>query len=187
MIFLDFAKAFDKVNHSLLTYKLQQYGVRGQTNKWIKDFLKDRSQRVVVDGCRSSSIHVKSGVPQGSVLGPCLFLCYINDLPEKVVSNTRLFADDTAIDRIIRSEEDTALLQKDLDSLSEWETKWDMSFHPDKCHVLCIKRSKEKITTKYTLHGQTLGQVTSTTYLGVTIQDDGEWQEHIQSKTAFSC
>lgn len=69
MIVLDFAKAFDKVNHSLLTYKLQQYGVRGRTNKWVQDFLKDREQVVVVDGCRSSSIHVKSGVPQGSVFG----------------------------------------------------------------------------------------------------------------------
>ena len=184
MVVLDFAKAFDKVNHSLLTYKLQQYGVRGQTNKWIKDFLTDREQVVVVDGCRSSSIHVKSGVPQGSVLGPCLFLCYINDLPDKVTSNTRLFADDTAIDRIIRSEEDSAILQKDLDALSEWETKWDMSFHPDKCHVLVFDRSKEMIKTNYTLHGQTLGQVSSTKYLGITIQDNGEWQEHINIQAA---
>ena len=123
-------------------------------------------------------------VPQGSVLGPCLFLCYINDLPDKVTSNTRLFADDTAIDRIIRSEEDSAILQKDLDTLSEGETKWDMSFHPDKCHVLVFDRSKEMIKTNYTLHGQTLGQVSSTKYLGITIQDNGEWQEHINIQAA---
>lgn len=101
-----------------------------------------------------------------------------------MASNTRLFADDTAADRIIRSEEDTAMLQKDLYALSEWEKKWDMSFHPDKCFVLVIKRSKEIITTNYTLHGQTLAQVSSTKYLGITIQDNGEWQEHINTQAA---
>ena len=183
MIVLDFAKAFDKVNHSLLTHKLDHYGIRGETNSWIKDFLKDREQAVVVDGSRSSPIHVRSGVPQGSVLGPCLFLCYINDLPEMVSSDARLFADDTAIHRVIDSEEDQILLQKDLDALHEWEIKWDMSFHPDKCFVLVFDRSKEVIRPEYRLHGQLLSQVSSTKYLGLTIQDDGKWTEHINNTT----
>ena len=101
VIVLDFAKAFDRVNHSLLWKKKESYGIDGDTNRWIKDFLTDRKQKVVVDGESSDTIHVKSGVSQGSVLGPCLFLAYINDIPEQVSSNARLFADDTAEDRKI--------------------------------------------------------------------------------------
>ena len=92
VIVLDFAKAFDRVNHSLLCKKIESYGITGDTKRRIQDFLTDRKQKVVVDGESSDTIHVKSGVPQGSVLGPCLFLAYINDLPNKVSSNARLFA-----------------------------------------------------------------------------------------------
>ena len=164
----------------LLIHKIKLYGIRGQTNKWISDFLDQRKQAVRVDGFMSDTIPVKSGVPQGSVLGPCLFLAYINDLPGCVTSNTCLFADDTAMDRPIRSMADAESLQRDLDSLAEWETKWDMSFHPDKCNVLHVSRSRSKIQTDYILHGQKLESVSSTKYLGVTIQDDGEWGQHIQ-------
>ena len=180
LIVLDFAKAFDKVNHSLLTHKLASYGVRGKTNRWIQDFLTDRHQAVIVDGTKSSNIHVRSGVPQGSVLGPCLFLVYINDLPNRVKSNARLFADDTAIDRKIRSPEDVKTLQSDLDALAVWESEWDMSFHPNKCSVLHVSRSKVKKHNEYFLHGHRLECVSSTRYLGVTLQDDGEFDKHIR-------
>ena len=112
MIVLDFAKAFDKVNHSLLIYKLQHYGIRGEVKEWIKDFIHQRQQSVVIDGAQSSPIPVKSGVPQGSVLGPCLFLCYINDLPDVVTSASNLFADDTAIHNDILKPTDGLILQK---------------------------------------------------------------------------
>ena len=179
IIILDFAKAFDKVNHSLLIHKLHSYGITGKSNRWIKDFLADRQQSVVVHGCKSSKIQVRSGVPQGSVLGPCLFLAYINDLPSRVKSNTRLFADDTAVDRKIKSPNDAKSLQADLDALAKWEEEWDMSFHPDKCTVMHISRSRTKIETDYYLHGQKLEIVKSAKYLGVTLQDDGEWEDHI--------
>lgn len=180
VIVLDFAKAFDRVNHSLLTKKIESYGISGNLNSWIKNFLKDRQQRVVIDGEASDTIHVRSGVPQGSVLGPCLFLAYINDLPDKVNSNTRLFADDTAVDRKIKSSEDQAKLQEDLDSLAAWETQWDMAFHPDKCQVLQVS-TKAKIESSYTLHGQRLDIVQSAKYLGVTIQDNGKFDMHINT------
>ena len=91
VIVLEFAKAFDRVNHSLLCEKIKSYGITGKTNDWIKSFLSERKQKVVIDGESSETINVRSGVPQGSVLGPCLFLAYINNLPENVSSNSRLF------------------------------------------------------------------------------------------------
>ena len=124
---------------------------------------------------------MRSGVPQGSVLGPCLFLAYINDLPGKVNSNTRLFADDTAMDRNINSENDVEILQTDLEALGVWEGQWDMEFHPGKCEVLTASRKKEPTATgEYYLHGHKLGKVTSAKYLGVTIQGDGRWNKHIE-------
>ena len=107
-----------ELNHSLLIQKLKCYGINGAISKWIQDFLSNRSQAVVVDGMKSDTINVKSGVPQGSVLGPCLFLAYINDLPDQVSSNTRLVADDTAMENKIKSVDDTVSPQKDLGSLS---------------------------------------------------------------------
>ena len=97
LILLYFSKAFDKVNHLKLLYKLQAHGVQGKTHGWIESFLVGRSQTVVLDGESSDELPVLSGVPQGSVLGPILFLLYINDLPENVQSQVRLFADDTAV------------------------------------------------------------------------------------------
>ena len=96
LILLDY-KAFDKVAHEKLLLKLHYYGIRGDTLKWIKDFLDNRKQAVVINGINSEKIPASSGVPQGSVLGPIRFLSYINDLPEQVKSRVRLFADDTAL------------------------------------------------------------------------------------------
>ena len=116
IILLDFSKAFDKVSHEKLIYKLHGYGIRGKTLRWIKSFLNGRSQTVVLEGDCSEEVPVTSGVPQGSVLGPILFLVYINDLPEKVKSQVRLFADDTAAYLAINSLADSRQLQDDLTS-----------------------------------------------------------------------
>ena len=142
---LDFCKAFDKVNHLKLLYKLQVHGVQGKTLGWIESFLVGRSQTVVLDGESSDELPVLSGVPQGSVLGPILFLLYINDLPENVQSQVRLFADDTAVYLTVQDPNDSERLQSDLNVLREWKKKWDMEFNPSKCQVLHITRSRNPI------------------------------------------
>lgn len=186
VVLLDFAKAFDKVPHNRLLYKLQFYGVRGNTLKWIQGFLTNRKQRVVLDGERSTEADVLSGVPQGTVLGPLLFLTYINDLPESVTSSsTRLFADDSLLFRYIKNQQDADLLQKDLTALEKWESDWQMKFHPEKCTVLRISTNRRhKIQTTYKLHGHTLATADSSKYLGVTISDDLSWKKHVHNTAA---
>ena len=118
---LDFSKAFDRVPHEHLLKKLDHYGIRGKTLDWIRAFLTNRTQKVTVEGVVSESIHVKSGVPQGSVLGPILFLVFINDLHASVQPSLRLFADDCVVYSEIRSDKDCQILQDDLQKLWEWE------------------------------------------------------------------
>ena len=105
--------------------------------------MKDRPFKVVIDDEVSETGIMVSGVPQGSVLGPCLFLMYINDLPDTLAARTRLFADDTAAYNVVSNTADQFSLQKDLDKLAGWEEKWDMQFHPKKCTSLPITRSRE--------------------------------------------
>ena len=131
LILLDFSKAFDKVNHLKLLYKLQVHRVQGKTLGWIESFLVGRSQTVVLDGESSDKLPVLSGVPQGSVLGPILFLLYINDLPENVQSQVRLYADDTAVYLTVQDPNDSERLQSDLNILQEWGKSgiWNL-IHP---------------------------------------------------------
>ena len=175
ILIMDFSKAFDKVSHSLLSHKLSHYGIKGRVNIWISRFLENRTQAVIVDGKKSDYVNVDSGVPQGSVLGPCLFLYYINDLPTGLHASVRLFADDTVIYMTVTSNGDALQLQDDLDRLALWEHRWKMEFHPQKCNVLTISRRKTPHHHEYVLHGHVLERVSSAKYLGVTIRDDLRW------------
>ena len=132
-ILLDLSKAFDTIPHNKLSHKLSSYGTHGQLLNWIDAFLTDRKQQVVLNGETSQPQSVISGVPQGSVLGLLLFLCYINDIPTVVKSKIKLYADDALLYRNINSEEDITILQQDLISLSQWAKKWQMNFNPSKC------------------------------------------------------
>ena len=158
LISMDFAKAFDTVPHCRLLYKLQWYGVQGRVHKWIENFLADRSQIVVLGGVQSSSISVTSGVPQGTVLGPLLFLIYINDLPDCIKHSTiRLFADDCIIYRPILSDKDTCLLQEDINAIANWASIWLMRFNVSKCCCMQFTQAKvHRINKAYYLHGTAL-------------------------------
>ena len=133
---MDFAKALDKVPHRRLLHKLDYYGIRGSTHKWISSWLSGRSQQVVLDGQASDPVPVLSGVPKESVLGPILFLIFINDLPDNNKSSVCLFADDCVLYRNIHSLQDCLILQEDLDSLWLWEADWQMKFNVAKCYSM---------------------------------------------------
>ena len=184
-VIMDFSKAFDKVSHDRLLYKLDRAGIDPNTRAWIKSFLSERSQKVVIDGVESNAVSVTSGVPQGSVLGPILFLMYIDDMPQYTqYSRVRLFADDTIVYLTVQSMDDCNKLQEDLRNLERWERDWLMEFHPAKCHVLRITRKKTKTSFPYSLHGQILQEVKSAKYLGVTISEDMTWNKHVDATAA---
>ena len=184
VIILDFTKAFDTVPHERLLLKLRHYGISNRIVSWLSSFLVGRTQRVVLEGHVSSPVAVDSGVPQGTVLGPLLFLLYINDLPDGIKSSTRLFADDALVYRTITSPVDTEILQNDLDRLTEWQHEWQMQFNPSKCYVMHITNSKNRRHADYQLCGQTLAAVNSHPYLGVHLQNDLGWGTHVGHITA---
>ena len=183
VILLDFSKAFDKVPHKRLLGKLHYYGVRHQVLMWIGCFLHDRHQKVVLEGSCSQASPVTSGVPQGTVLGPLLFLAYINDLPLAVSSHIRLFADDCIVYRTINNASDATSLQQDLNRLQEWEKTWQMTFHPEKCQVLRVTNKRNPLMAEYTIHGHILQVTDNAKYLGVNMDSKLNWNYHV-SQTA---
>ena len=155
LILLDFAKAFDKVCHSSLIVKLETYGFDNSIINWVRDFLTNRKQRVVIGDNSSDWKLVTSGVPQGSVLAPLLFVIFINDMPKVVNHIIKLFADDSKLIGIIKNQDDVNLLQMDLDNLVKWANDWRMMFHPDKCKAMSFDRSKKGNSFDTTLSMET--------------------------------
>ncbi len=142
LIYLDFAKAFDKGDHVGLHIKLERIGFRGAILCWLKAFLTDRKQMVKIQKVNSSWNEVLSGVPQGSVLGPVLFIIFINDMPEIVKNICKLFADDSKIMAQIKNTNDLLSVQDDLDGLVEWSRSWNMSFNNSKCKTMFVGNGK---------------------------------------------
>ena len=180
MAILDFTKAFDKVPHKRLIHRLKYYGITGPISSWIESFLAERTQQVVINGSASKPIKVTSGVPQGTVLGPLLFLLYINDLPNNLTSNVRLFADDCLLYQPITSDNDISLLQNDLIKLEEWQNTWLMKFNPTKCFTMTLA-SRKPAPNIYTFCGQQLKSVQSHCYLGVQISNTLNWTAQCNS------
>ena len=183
VIFMDFRKAFDKVPHRRLGSKLKSYGIQGPVLRWIENFLNGRTQKVVVNGAESEWRDVLSGIPQGSVLGPLLFVIYINDMPDTVPSPTYLFADDTKMYRVIRNEMETCHLQTDINTLQSWSRLWLLEFHEDKCKHMHIGTH----TTgphRYTMTNGDENVMLETLYcerdLGIHVDYELKFDKHIQ-------
>ena len=170
VIYLDFQKAFDKVPHERLLLKLKAHGIDGRIAKWVENWLKDREQRVVLNGCVSSWGKVISGVPQGSVLGPLLFVIFINDIDYSVVNKLIKFADDTKSYGVVSSPEKIDSLRNDLKNLCSWSSDWLMLFNVEKCKVMHFGKNNPKET--YTMNGIILQEVVEERDLGVIVQND---------------
>ena len=142
-------------------------------------------KKMVLDGQASDPVPVLSGVPQGSVLGPVLFLIFINDLPDNIRSSVRLFADDCVLYRNIQSPIDCQILQDDLNSLAQWETDWQMKFNVAKCHSMRVTQHlpENQIQFEYSLHQQKLEQVHSAKYLCITITDNLDWGQPVSENS----
>ncbi len=181
-IYTDFTKALDKVNHNLLINKLKDFGLNGNLIRWMSSYLRGRSQLVAIGRSRSEHFIPTSGVPQGSIIGPLLFTIFINDLLSSLSPGSSLgFADDLKVFRSIVTESDCLLLQKDLDLIERWCTTNDMSLNFNKCAVMSITHSRNKIAFPYMLCRKAVGRVQSKSDLGVIIDEKLSFNEHIDS------
>ena len=179
-IFLDFAKAFDKVSHLYLLLKLQHYGIKSQLLEWISDFLTTSKQRVVTDGHSSGWSEVTSGVSQGSILRPLLFLVYINDFPLAVKCNCGLFADDSILHRKVTSESDWKILKLTSIVPMTGVTPGLLLWSPQSpAKVLHLSRSKDPYHHEYWLSDKPLSAVDHHKHLGVWLESSLSWDYHI--------
>ena len=181
MVFCDISKAFDRVWHTGLLFKLKQHGINDNILYWIKDYLNMRSQRVVISSSCSEIRTIKAGVPQGSVLGPLLFLIYVNDIADNLLSVTRLFADDSSL--AISSEDIDYMefiLNDDLITLNEWSKQWLVKLNPNKTEVIFFSLGNHRQPNLY-FNDTRLNFVTNHKHLGLTLSENGKWHEHINS------
>jgi hypothetical protein len=172
VIYLDFSKAFDKVPHQRLFRKLLAHGIGGQILEWVKNWLTGRRQKVGVNKTYSDWECVISGVPQGSVLGPLLFLIYINDLDAGIDSKLLKFADDTKLGKAVATENEVEIMRKDLETIFKWSVDWQMLFNTDKCSVLHMGRSNKEADYKMGLNE--IKKITQERDLGVVIDKSGK-------------
>ena len=181
MLILDFSKAFDTVAHKRQLLKLNYYGIRGTNLTWIQSWLTNRTQQVLLEGKNSRKTLVRSGVPQGTVLGRLCFLLFINDIGNGICSTLKLFADDTLLYGLVHNNQDAIQLQEYLDKLTAWAQTWQMTFHPSKCCVLRINRSRQQTTYNYTMSGHTLQSVDQHPYLGIIITKTLNWKAQVSN------
>ena len=186
IVFCDISKAFDRVWHAGIICKLDAMGIKGPLLKWFNNYLQDRYQRVVIGGACSSWENIQAGVPQGSVLGPLLFLVYINDISRVVNSNIRMFADDTALFITVDDPVEAAtVLNTDLQSISQWADQWLVTFSPPKTESMLISLKHHNIPHPVLkLDGSDISDVSSHKHLGITLTQNLSWDVHIDSITS---
>lgn len=178
-VFIDFEKAFDKVPHGRLVDKLSSLELDNGITDWIEGFLTDRTQKVRVGTEQSDDIKVTSGVPQGSVLGPLLFIAYINDIGEGVKSRVRLFADDLIVYRVVGTEEDTRVLQEDINQIQRWAEINRMKINSIKSQYVRFSRARERGDGNYQIEGVLLERKDCCKYLGLVLDRKMDWGEQV--------
>lgn len=179
-IYTDFTKAFDTVDHSLLMCKLEWFGLSGSVLRLFKSYLCDRKQSVCVNGEQSDDVVVTSGVPQGSILGPLLFVLYVNDLPKCVnFSNVLMYADDVKLYKAIVSTSDCKLLQMDLDAVYKWCCKWKLALNISKCSVITFTNKRDIVISNYFIGVDRLHRNMSISDLGVTLSANMSFNQHV--------
>ena len=186
-IYLDFSKAFDKVDIGILCHKLRDLGISGKVGIWLHNFLTDRNQYIIANGVKSAKSKVKSGVPQGTVLGPILFLILINDINEGIDSHVSLFADDTRIVRGVKDETDVEKLQSDLDKLYQWQETNNMLFNGKKFEMLRYGKNEDlKNSTMYLTPGAEdfIEVKEDLRDLGIQMADNAKFSIHISNVCA---
>ena len=182
VVYIDFSKAFDSIVFSKLLFKLQNCGISGRLLSWLSSFIHGRSQCVVLENCFSSSRYVLSGVPQGSVLGPILFLVFINDVASICCGETtvELFADDLKLYSVYNSTDNSANLQHSIDKLVEWSNLWQLQINMNKCQVLSIHTKLNiNISSNYSLNGFVLSSAALANDLGVYVDSNLTFKHHI--------
>ena len=184
VVFLDISKAFDRVWHLGLIYKLKLAGINGNLLGWSTDYLSDRYQRVVINGQYSDWGEINAGVPQGSVLGPLLFLIFINDIVLTVSNcNIRLFADDTCLFLEVDNRTECAtLINEDLKNIATWAKNWFIDFSATKTKSLTVSNKRDShLNPAIIFKEEDIEEVSSHTYLGVQIANNLKWKDHISN------
>jgi hypothetical protein len=181
VVFLDISKAFDRVWHAGLLNKLKGSGIRGRLLQWLKSYLTDRQQRVTINGVQSAWGKIMAGVPQGSVLGPLLFLIFINDITHVIRRcNIRLFADDTCLFvEVDEPDEAAGILNENLNQIQEWANKWLVAFSPPKTKELLISNKAPRPHPPLYLDNQQITRVTQHKHLGIHLSNNLGWKKHI--------
>lgn len=186
-VFLDLSKAFDKVWHKGLIYKLKKIGITGNLLKWLISYLSNRKQQVVINGAKSDILDLKSGVPQGSVLGPLLFLIYINDLTDGITGEVFLFADDSSLFHTVRKNINTcaAKMNYDLNIIYQWANKWLVTINAIKTVFILFSSRRPNIYIPPIMLGSaSLNRVYSHKHLGLILTSNLSWGEHISQVIA---
>ena len=184
-VFLDISKTFDRVWHEGIIFKRKQKGISDDLLN-ISDFLRNRKQRITLNGQSSSWIIVNAGVPQGSILGPLLFLIYINDLSDGLSSNAKLFADDTSLFSVVRDINTSAIeLNKDLKKINDWAFQWKLTFNPDRSkqaqEIIFSRKIKKATHPPLLFNNNNVSQVNSQKHLGITLDVKLTFQEHLKN------
>ena len=181
VVFCDISKAFDRVWHRGLIQKLYNIGIRGNLLTWFQNYLSNRQQRVVLHNTNSDWKPISAGVPQGSILGPLLFLIYINDIVNDISSAIRLFADDTSLYLIVDNPVTSAdTINNDLQIINSWSTAWLVDFNPSKTESLIISRKNNKLLhPDISMNNIIIKNVEVHKHLGLTFSNDAKWNSHI--------